>query len=139
MNTNSSIDSFRIGHDFYIRLLDNDNSKGILAKKVNTTVFNCNEFILDDYTGIRLKDSLKKIAFVIAGKKNKQSYLIIELANQYYIYSMNDEKINLPISTNFIQLSSSDIIPFLKKHIGEKINQIKNIDTLFSVNDIKYS
>lgn len=133
----SSIDSFRIGHDFYKRILKNTSIKGILVKQILSSNVNCYEYLIDDYTDLNIKDSLKSLSFGLGAKNNQQSYLIFEVANQFYFYSTTNDKIDLPITTNYTLLTSVEIVPFLKKQMGDKLILKKNMETLYSISDIK--
>lgn len=110
----SSIDSFYIGHDFYKRILNNDSTKGILAKQLSAIPFKTYYYQLDDYEDLRINDSLKKIAFGIGAKNNLIEYLFFEIEHKNYLFVTDETALNtIPISNNFVQLFSSNEIKLL--------------------------
>lgn len=133
----SQIDSMRIGHDFYMRILAKDSIKGILAKQISSMPL-CYEYNLDDYSDLKIKDSLKSVAFGLGAKNEPGSYIIFYLENKYYIMNMLSNKIDLPISNSYVQLTSNDeLISLLRRTMPEKSAYIDKLSTYFTMNQLR--
>lgn len=112
----SHIDSMRVGHDVYVRLLKSDSLPGILAKQIIQYPLACYSYTIDDYQDIKLADSLQSIPFSLGIRNNQKTYFIFCLAEKFYIYDfMGIDKIDLPISSNYIQLYTADEVCMILK------------------------